>query len=363
MNDSKVILAVDDDQAITKPLGRLIKRLLKKEKLNLEYTCIVDNDPTDALAKLKANDIDLALVIADIMMPGMNGLKFLEEVKQLYPLAPRVVLTGYADKENAIQALNELKLFYYMEKPWDNTWFEKLVINGLGQYRTAKIETMFRKYVPVEIIEEFIDRNDKTILNGQEVEATVLFLDIVDFTKKTETMDASETVKLLNEYFTALVEIIDEQGGILDKFTGDGLMALFGVPHSTNINTDAQHAVLAAVGMLNKVLELNKRRKKNNLMPIRIRVGLDTGKMVAGNIGSVSRVNYTAIGNAVNTAARIEYAAKDYMDGDIGFILISQNTYKRVKDSLKKQAYFEAQGPVPLRGKEKEMSLYRVVPK
>jgi class 3 adenylate cyclase len=359
----KIILAVDDDQAITQPLERLIRRMLRKNKLDTQYRHIVTNSPAEALTQIKTMPEELSLVIADIMMPEMHGLKFLKEVKKLCPLAPRIVLTGYADKENAITALNDIKLFYYAEKPWENDWFEQLILNGLDQYRKAKLETIFRKYVPFEIIEEFVNRNDETILTGKMLEATVLFLDIVEFTKKTEEMDASELVSLLNQYFTAMVSIIHQHGGILDKFTGDGLMALFGIPTSVDIRIEAKHAILAALGMIDQVREINAQYDKSRLNPIQIRIGINTGPVVVGNVGSQDRVNYTAIGDTVNTASRIEDAARHFVGQSIGCTLISQNTYHYVKDTLQSEVSFAQQPNVPLRGKEKQLPLYTVTRK
>jgi adenylate cyclase len=365
-NNRKIILIVDDERIITNPLKRLINRALREKRQTKQYELSTANDPTEALGDLdqrKENNIDLALVISDIMMPQMNGLDFLSEVRQRYPVAPRIILTGYGDKENAIRALNELNLYHYVEKPWDDDDFRSLVINALEKYR---LETMFQRYVPNEVIKQFIDQGDEAILEGQILEATILFLDIIDFTQRAEKMDAPTTVRLLNEYFTVMVDVIHKRNGILDKFTGDGLMALFGVPKPTGkvLADDVQNAILAALEIVASVTALNAKLKEeqgNSIEPIRIRIGLNTGEVVAGNIGSKSRVNYTAIGDAVNTASRIENAARNFIDGDLGCILISEYTHKQVKDSLRSEVNFEKLTPVQLKGKEKEMTLYKVI--
>jgi adenylate cyclase len=366
-SNRKLILIVDDERIITNPLKRLINRTLKEKGRTKQYELLTANNPREALRDLqqqKESNMDLALVVSDIMMPEMNGLDFLSEVRQLYPVAPRIILTGYGDKANAIRALNELNLFYYVEKPWEDDGFKNLIINALDKYR---LETMFHKYVPNEVIGRFMDQGDEAILQGQILEATILFLDIIDFTKRTEKMDAPTTVRLLNEYFTVMVDVIHKRSGILDKFTGDGLMALFGVPTPMGKTPadDAQNAILAALEIVKCVAELNakleKEGEKSKIEPIRIRIGLNTGEVVAGNIGSKSRVNYTAIGDAVNTASRIENAARNFIDGDLGCILISEYTHKQVKDSLRKEVDFEKLEPVQLRGKEKAMTLYKVI--
>ncbi len=360
----KLIFIVDDEALITSPLKRLMNRQLKRP----DYEINDENDPTKALEDLKACQAqgdELALIISDIMMPQMNGLAFLSEVKAIYPQTPRIVMTGYADKQNAIQALNELHLFHYVEKPWDNESVVKLVLNALEKYRQDRIEQMFRMYVPYEVIELLVDQDDKNFLEGQEIEvATVLFLDIVGFTKLTENMPAGEIVRLLNYYFCGMIDIIHEHGGILDKFIGDGLMALFGVPLSPDDDpsADAVNAVLTAMDIIKEVEKLNAEYRDDlDGQNIRVRIGINTGKIVAGNIGSATRVNYTAISDVVNTASRIESKARDVIEQDeLGCVLIGKPTYDRVKQRLDGRVSFQAQGPVHLRGMESPLELYRV---
>lgn len=362
-NNVKEILIVDDETIITRPVERLIKRALRRAREKFDqYIPVTANDPIKALDDLtRKSGPELALVIADIMMPQMNGLSFLAEVKNLYPMTPRIVLTGYADKENAIRALNELDLFYYVEKPWNDSEFGQLVLNALDRHRQYKLEIMFHRYVPYEVIEEFIDKSDAAILEGKSMEATILFLDIVDFTRTTERMDARSVVELLNEYFTVMVDVIHKRKGILDKFTGDGLLALFGVPSSGGTpEQDAANGVLAALDMVETVSRLNALRERSGLEPVRIRIGLDSGVVVAGNIGCTSRVNYTVVGDTVNTAQRIEDAARHVTPNGVGCVLISRNTYQRAKSILQDPILFAAQGPTALRGKQEKVHLYKV---
>ena len=355
MTNQHRILVVDDESLITRALRRLIQDILRKNDLEF-YELTTDNDPVQALQMIKNDNVNLALVISDIMMPEMNGLELLRQIKQLYPLAPRIVLTGYADKENAIQALNELGLFYYVEKPWDDQIFRQLIYNALRRYRQDRMESLFRRYVPFEIIETFVDQSDEAILEGKSLQATILFLDIVDFTRLASHMEAREVVKLLNDYFTMMVEVIHKHKGILDKYTGDGIMALFGVPNPTSDLLHAQNAVLAAHEIVENISILNAK----STTPIRARIGLDTGEVVAGNIGSTNRVNYTAIGDAVNTASRIEDAARYVINNEPSCVLISHNTYDCLGDDMRNRFIFEALGPTTLRGKEEKIELFAV---
>jgi class 3 adenylate cyclase len=359
-NDERTIWIVDDEKIITSPLNRLIRNLLRDNAKMGAFKLLTANNPQSALDTIKGNGAELALVIADIMMPQLNGLDFLAAVKTVYPMAPRIVLTGYADKENAIRALNELDLFSYVEKPWNDEEFKKLVVNALSQFRQNRMEAMFRRYVPFEVIEEYIDQSDQSILNGKVGEATVLFLDIVDFTHMVEKMDARDVVNLLNDYFTIMVDIIRDRNGILDKFTGDGLMALFGMPRSTGAATDdARNAVLAALDIVRGVAELNA--QQNGRPPIRVRLGVNSGPVIAGNIGSTRRVNYTAVSDTVNTASRIEDAARHIIAQDLACVLISQSTFQLVEKALPAPVTCTPLGPVKVKGKTQEVFLYRVL--
>ena len=361
----KLVYIIDDETIITGPMERLLSRALRKSKKG-EYKIQTGNHPVDVLAEMQnfsKNGSDVALIIADYMMPEMRGNEFLQEAKKIYPLAPQIILTGFADKENAIDALNNLELFYYAEKPWNNQVFTKLVLQALEKHRQYKIEAMFQRYVPYEIIEDYVDRSDESFLIGNNIEATVLFLDIVNFTKKSERMEPEDVVILLNNYFTEMLDIIDEKGGILDKFTGDGLMALFGVPTSSNsIAQDALYAVEAAQEIADRVETLNESAEDLGYPPLRVRMGLNTGNVVVGNIGSKKRhkrVNYTAVSDVVNTAARIEEAARNYIGDDISCILISEATRNLLPDSDAR--VYEALDPIELRGKSDVYTLYKVV--
>ncbi len=190
-----------------------------------------------------------------------------------------------------------------------------------------------------------------------------MFLDIADFTRLSEKMNARDVVGLLNQYFTVMVNVIHKYQGILDKYTGDGLMALFGVPNSVSSPADdARNAVMAAMEIARNVFKLNVETRLKEGPSIRIRMGLNSGNMVVGNIGSAHRVNYTAVSDVVNTASRIEDAARYIIEDDSACVLISEQTYEYVKNLLQDQVDFEPQAPVKLRGKEAEQLLYKVVP-
>jgi adenylate cyclase len=179
-------------------------------------------------------------------------------------------------------------------------------------------------YMDPSLTDQLMD-GEKNILGGVSDTATVLFSDIRGFTTLTEELGAQSTVSLLNEYFTIMVDCIQKEGGILDKFIGDAIMAAFGMPVSHG--DDEDRAVRAAIAMINELAAWNSLRQDRGEMPVNIGIGLNTDTVVSGNIGSPKRMDYTMIGDGVNLAARLESACKQYY----ARILISENTYKKLR--------------------------------
>jgi adenylate cyclase len=166
-------------------------------------------------------------------------------------------------------------------------------------------------------------------LGGQSVEATMLFSDIRAFTTLTEELGAQGTVALLNEYFTLMVQCITDEGGMLDKFIGDAIMAEFGIPVAHG--DDPDRGMRAAIKMITELRALNQRRSARGQKPIMMGVGLNTDKVVSGNIGSPKRMDYTVIGDGVNLASRLESACKEYS----AQILCSEFTYRKLKGTYR----------------------------
>jgi len=167
------------------------------------------------------------------------------------------------------------------------------------------------------------------ILGGKSISATILFSDIRGFTTLTEELGAQGTVSLLNEYFTHMVDCIQAEGGMLDKFIGDAIMAAFGIPLPHDDNED--RAVRCAVNMIRVLQDWNIKRAALNLKPVSIGIGMNSDTVVSGNIGSPKRMDYTVIGDGVNLASRLESACKQYS----AKILISENTYNKLKGTYR----------------------------
>ncbi|SCA55707.1 Adenylate cyclase [Candidatus Terasakiella magnetica] len=188
-------------------------------------------------------------------------------------------------------------------------------------------------------------------LGGQSTEATVLFSDVASFTTLSEELGAQGIVKLLNEYFTLMVDCLNDEGGMLDKFIGDAIMAIFGTPFPHE--DDPDRAVRCAIQMMVKLNEFNAGRKAQGLLPIDIRIGLNTDNVVSGNIGSPKRMDYTVIGDGVNLAARLESGAKQYG----AHILISEFTFKQLKGTYRTRAMDH----VVVKGKTEPVGIYEVL--
>ena len=186
------------------------------------------------------------------------------------------------------------------------------------------------RYMDPALAEQMMEGGDSDdFLGGKSTEATILFSDIRSFTTLTESLGAQGTVKMLNEYFTIMVDIITREGGMLDKFIGDAIMAAFGIP--VTHDDDPDRAVRATIAMITELWDYNKVREGRGELPIDHGIGLNTGMIVSGNIGSPKRMDYTMIGDGVNLAARLESACKQYS----ARILISEFTRAKLKGTYR----------------------------
>ena len=191
-----------------------------------------------------------------------------------------------------------------------------------------RMKSTMSRYMDPGIADQLLE-DGADIMGGLDTTATLLFSDLRSFTNITESLGAQGTVKLLNEYFEIMVECISEQGGMLDKFIGDAIMAAFGLPISHE--DDEDRGVKAGINMIKRLWDWNNLREKDGKPPLDMGLGLNTDKIVAGNIGSQKRMDYTMIGDGVNLAARLESACKQYN----ARILISDFTFKKLKGTYR----------------------------
>lgn len=217
--------------------------------------------------------------------------------------------------------------------------------------KKEKIQKAMEKYLSYDVMENVVKNIDNISLGGKRTDITVLFADIRNFTSLSETLDANSTTMILNEYFSALVPIIEQHNGILNKFMGDAILAIFGEPKKTT--NHALDAVKCADRMLKKVKHLQEKWLDEGKPKIQIGIGISSGDAFIGNIGSQERFEYTVIGDTVNTASRIENYNKVYKTN----FLISEETYNRVKSNIDVITI----NNVLIRGKANRINLYEVV--
>ena len=203
------------------------------------------------------------------------------------------------------------------------------------------------RYVSPEMCEEILKNPALLQLGGQRQEVTVLFADISNFTAMAESLDPEQVVEVLNVFFTEMVDLVFQHQGTLDKYLGDGLMAVFGAP--LPLAGAATRAVECALALQRRLGEMQAQGRT----PIQgMRIGINTGEAIVGNIGSVRRMDFTIIGDTVNVAARLLEAAKE-LGADT---LVSQATYSQVEG----QFQLVALSPVVLRGRQEPTPIYRL---
>jgi len=225
------------------------------------------------------------------------------------------------------------------------------VENVRAHERLAKEEVAranYSRFLPEYVVKQMLDNPDSFKLGGVLQSITVLFADIRGFTRISEHAPPEKIVNLLNRYFSAMTDIIFAHGGTLDKYLGDGLMALFGAPTVTP--KDAANAISAAVAMQRRMLSINDELHKEGFPEIGIGIGLHTGEVTVGYIGSERRSEYTAIGDTVNTAARLESNAKG------GEILVSEVTAKAARSRYQ----LTSREPITVKNREQPVPLYQV---
>ncbi|MEB3291745.1 MAG: adenylate/guanylate cyclase domain-containing protein [Synechococcales bacterium] len=226
------------------------------------------------------------------------------------------------------------------------------------------VMNLFGRYVTPKIAEAIWSDREQLLANGrvkgQKMSASVLFTDIKDFSTISERTDPEELMEWLNEYMDAMTKVVFEHGAVVDKFIGDAVMAVFGVPIARTtpkeVSEDAVSAVRCAIGMGKALEELNGQWAQQGKPEIKMRVGISTGTVVTGSLGGKQRMDYTAIGDTVNIAARLESFDKS-IDGGICRILISDATYTLLKDGFPAKAI----GSVQLKGREQPTEVYQIL--
>ena len=342
------ILVVDDET----DLEVLIKQKFRKQIRQNEYEFIFAINGKDALEKL-LTETDTDIVLSDINMPEMDGLTLLSKISELNPLLKSVIVSAYGDMENIRTAMNR-GAFDFITKPIN---FEDLTITVEKTLKHAQqLKETLKAIKENNILKMYVDENVLNFMGGQEyestimanenLEATVMFIDVCGFTAISETTPPDEVVKMLNTYFDVMVKEIISQEGHVDKFIGDAIMAVFRGEYHLDRAIDAALAVRQQINAMPESKDIAGYKPK-------VSIGIKSGEMISGNIGSASlrRLDYTVIGDTVNTAARLQDAAQPNQ------ILISQNCYEMVKEAFKCKKI----GDITMKNKAQTLTAYEVL--
>lgn len=215
---------------------------------------------------------------------------------------------------------------------------------------TKRVKNTLARYMSKEVAEKMLEEGEDK-LGGQTQEVTILFSDIRNFTSLAEKLGAQETVSMLNAYFSLMDDCVSRYGGILNKFMGDAILAVFGAPFSSG--RDADRAVKAAIDMMRVLQLFNTKRVADGQAPLNIGIGISTDAVLSGNIGSLKRMDYTVIGDGVNVASRLESANKYYKTN----ILVSEFTLGELKD-----AYIVREiDSIQVKGKSLPVGVYEIL--
>ena len=341
---AKILVA--DDEA---DLEVLIKQKFRQKIREKEYEFIFAINGKDALEKLEQHP-DVDIVLSDINMPEMDGLTLLGKLNDSSPLIKSVIVSAYGDMDNIRTAMNR-GAFDFITKPIN---FEDLnitmaktiahVIHIKETLRAVKENNILKMYVDETVLNFMGSREfESSLMANETVNATVAFIDICSFTSISEKESPDNVVKLLNEYFDIIVKEIIAQGGYIDKFIGDAIMAVFRGDHHLDRSLDACLAVRNNIKALPQGLD--------NFKP-QVSIGINSGEMISGNIGSATlkRLDYTVIGDTVNTAQRLQSAAAP------GQIIINEACYQKVKESFNVSKV----GEVSLKNKANPETIYEV---
>ncbi len=306
------ILLVDDDATTLK--------LLKKVLTSAGYQCESVGSGEDALIKIKEFNPDL--VLTDYRMSGITGLELLKKIHEDGLPIGVILMTGSLGLEPAIEAIR-LGAYEYLIKPISNKSLLLSVERVLSKSKLlvenerfhSYLEKTFRRYVDPGVLSVLIAEHKMTAFESKRLTASVFFSDIRNFSELSANMDVKGLIELLNEYyFQPASEIILANSGTIDKFIGDAVMAVFGAP--IPFEGTAEKAVSAALALV----ETLEKTYSKGLHPFKIGVGIATGDVVSGNIGSPQRMDFTVMGNTVTIAARLEKLAGP------GMILIDTST-------------------------------------
>lgn len=330
--DAGVILAVDD-----MPENReLISRLLSRAG----HTVISAESGEEALELLETRGVDVVLL--DLMMPGIGGAEVLRQMKEHEGLraTPVIMISGRQDMDQIITCI-QAGADDYLLKPFNPVLLQARISAGIERKRWHDREEDYRdqlernerfirrtfgRYLSDDIVEQLLEAPEGLELGGDLREVTIMMSDICGFTSLAEHLPPTQVVSLLNRYFEAMTAIIFEHQGTIDEFLGDAILAVFGAPRRGE--DDPERAVRCALAMRDAMDAVNAANADAGLPALSQRIALNTGTVIAGNIGSEQRAKYGCVGHAMNVTSRIEGQTA------VNEILIAEATRQQLPEGL-----------------------------
>ena len=324
------LLVVDDEEGVR----RSLKKVLEKDG----YAVSLAEDGNRAIDIVREDPYRIETVISDYKMPGIDGLETLIEIGKINPEVTRIMLTGYATMESAIESVNA-GIDGFVTKPFLN-------IELRAKVREYNLRKRLKQFVSEQVFSEMW--KEGAHISSKILKATVLFSDIRGFTELSEKLSVEDICETLNmRYFSPMDAIICSHNGTLDKHIGDSIMGVFGAP--LTFEDDAVRAVICAIEMMAEIDRINSDIPEPGRR-ISVGIGISTGEIMAGIFGSSRKKEYTVMGPAVNVASRLEKLARE------GQILVCGDTYREVKEIVRA----ENMGPVMLKGVDRKIDIYNV---
>lgn len=339
-----------------------------KASFRREYQIYTAASGEEGLEIVRNQPIDL--IITDQRMPKMTGIQFLERTLPEYPDMIRMILTGFSDVEAIIGAINSGRVFRYITKPWDENELRMTMENArqlsdLGKNNRElvaqlqkKVEEqektlrLFMKYVPEAVVAKALNSSEESIFDGELRNIAILFCDIRGFTPMSEQLPPKEVVSFLNDYYAIMTETIKRHNGTVIQYVGDEIFAAFGAPVAT-VDSE-KDAVFCALEMMRRLEVLNQKYQARIGKETLVGIGINSGEVIAGNLGSEHRIDYALTGDTVNTGKRIETITRDYPNS----ILISETVYQKIKELVVTKEF----EPLAVRGKKDKIRVYQVLP-
>ncbi len=311
-------ILVVDDNAMNRDM--LSRRLARRG-----YDVACAEDGQTALAMIDSTAFDLVLL--DIMMPGISGIEVLTRIRETRDSATLPVIMATAkDEQSDIVGALELGANDYVTKPLEfpivlarvNVQLQLKAANSALAKRNEFIRSVFGRYLTDDIVDTVLDSPEGLALGGERREITILMADLRGFSTFASDRDPADVMTMVNHFLSVMTDVILRHGGTIDEFIGDAVLALFGAPRA--FADHAPRAVACAAEMQGAMAEVNALNRAKGLPSVEIGVGVHTGEVIVGNIGSERRTKYGVVGDAVNLTARIE----SFTQG--GQVLISAQT-------------------------------------